>query len=140
MPEQIRYEDIRKGDTIRATFTRKGIKVSREGIAESVHYTFPYSNIWITPNGGYLAYDKPNHNWKGYTLTLVDRPRPPLPTVAGSIILASKINNLGFATPKILVLGYDDYWHTLIPEYTFKPERVLEWEHAKIIPTKEETK
>lgn len=140
MTEVIKFKDIRKGDTIRTTFKSKGVSLVREGVAHDFMHGNPSTGIWQTKDYGTLSYGEPSAHWKEYTIELLDRPRKPLPTMAGSVILATKVTNFHFGGRTILVLGHDDMWHSLIPEYIFKPERVLEWEHAKIVPENEESK
>lgn len=137
MLEEIKYEDIRKGDTIKVVYnTGKFCTTERTAVAHK-----EVKGEWTTEDDWYtLPRESAYCKIENFMVFLVDRPRKPLPTVSGTVILASKIENFAFGGKAALVLGFDDYWHTLIPQYTFNSERVLEWEHANIVPVEEETK
>jgi hypothetical protein len=120
---KIASEDVRKGDTIRATFMANGLVATREGVA---HGKSP-SGVITTVEGGYIGCETSN-------LYLVDRPKPVLPTEPGSVIIATKVRDLTGEWAMALV---GKNWYSagrVCGLYAHTPERIQEWIPAKIVP------
>lgn len=77
MTKQISFEDIRKGDRIRAVRVEGGITITREGVAHENAY-----GGWFTREGGLLI---ASANIDA-TITLVDRPVPAEPEGVGVVV------------------------------------------------------
>lgn len=77
--EDARFEDVRKGDTVRVERENNGLKFTREGVASRPVDGF---RDWTTESHGYL-----NMDHAGAKITILSRPKPALPTEPGSVIL-----------------------------------------------------
>lgn len=82
MTQYIKLEDIQAGDTIKVTESREGLVLERTGKVGAVN---TLRGVISTEEGGTLWH----HAWDGRpTFQLIDRPKPPLPSKDGTIILA----------------------------------------------------
>lgn len=88
MSKQISFEEIRIGDLLGVwqTYEQKGIQYERTltGVA-----TYSSGGAWYTMGGGHLV---AKDAWgKERMITLIDRPKPPLPTTPGTVFRATEI-------------------------------------------------
>lgn len=75
---EIKFEDIRKGDRIRAQFAPDyGITITGEGVAHKLRY----GDTWVTSEGGFLVREN-----DAATITLLHRPSPAEPEGLGAVI------------------------------------------------------
>lgn len=80
LPREIAFEEIQVGDTIRAEYTARGVRVTRQGVVGNVN-----RRLAATRAGGPITYDD------GDIITLMDRPAPPRmaePAKIGSVVVA----------------------------------------------------
>lgn len=100
MSTPIKFEDIRKGDTIRTTHTNCGVVSVKTGVVADLG-----RDVWWTAEGGGVA----SPYWSGEpTFELIDRPKPPLPTEDGTVIISNQPVELG---PIPLVLQDGKWWY-----------------------------
>lgn len=119
----IKFEDIRKGDRIRVTFDDDDITLT--GVASELSAVW-----WYTPKGRLLAASE-----TVAVITLLDRPKPELPTELGSVIIATEVR--GVKGRWELYRYIDDVWlsaRTIERRDSHFPEHITEWELAKIVP------
>lgn len=113
---QIAFKDIRQGDTIRHTETRTdGTVITMTGVAANRGTT-----AWRTSGGDELATVHYSE-----TLELVDRPRVPLPTESGTIIMATVL--LDDDGPIPMYLDYNSKWVKIPDGFNQDPENIEEW-------------
>lgn len=126
MSNNINFEDIQPGDTIKATGLSEGVRVERTGKVKSI------SNL-----GGTVCTEEGGVIWSLYwagkpNYQLIDRPKPPLPIVTGSVIIANRVTGLG--TPHMAVaLRYDGDWVSLATGKVIEPSYITEWTPAKVV-------
>lgn len=119
----IKFEDIREGDRIRVTFDDDDITLT--GVASELSAVW-----WYTPKGRFLAASE-----TVAVITLLDRPKPELPTEPGSIIIATEVR--GVKGRWELYLRSERNWIAVdgIDGYRYHdPKHITEWEPAKIVP------
>ena len=130
MTEQmIKYKDIRVGDRISVewmmgdvlqTYTGTVAKIERSGGLRS-------------EEGRFIGLSYINKNGKS-TITLLDRPKPPLPTEVGSVIHVSECRDVKCDT--LAMLDHDWLWYTPIPVagYVFHdPSDITAWEPRDVV-------
>ena len=78
----IAWEDVRVGDTIERRWTSKGVAYSSRGTVAKIDGSTLAT--LDTAEGGVVAFQ-----YGGKSLFLIDRPKPELPTEAGSVITVS---------------------------------------------------
>ena len=118
--------EVRVGDTV--SRTRSGI--TRTGTVASIH---AYTDL-TTAEGGYIGHTD-------HTYTLLHRLTPTLPTVLGSVILASEVRGVVLNPPVALRRVVGD-WTRLDEEaidglYWHAPEHITAWTPAKIVAVTE---
>lgn len=139
LPRPIAREDIRVGDRIRAEWTACGVERTSTGTVDSID-----AKILRSADGGYIGWigGSPDAG----TYTLLDRPAPALPTEPGSVILASRIDDVDYDPPVPLALAYTVRFHhhpwMLLGDRGdrdrwYRPERIKSWVPARIAPTDE---
>lgn len=119
----IKFEDIRKGDRIRVTFDDGDL--TNIGVASELS-----ADWWYTPKGRLLVAFQ-----SVAVITLLDRPKPELPTELGSVIIATEVR--GVKGRWELYLLSERNWIAVdrIDGYRYHdPKRITEWELAKIVP------
>lgn len=84
------FEDIQKGDLIKAEYTNNGVKHTHEGIAGDFSY-----GDWFSAEGDFVA----NESWKA-TYTLLERPEPPKPNPFAE----AKVGSIAYHTAGVLYL------------------------------------
>lgn len=77
MTKQISFEDIRKGDRIRAEYVEGSITITREGVAHENAY-----GGWFASEGGGLIVSATREA----TITLLHRPEPREPEGVGVVV------------------------------------------------------
>lgn len=130
---QIKPEDVRVGDRIRVewmvddvlrTYTGTVAKIDRSGGLRS-------------KEGWFIGTSHINKNGKS-TITLLDRPKQPLPTEVGSVIHVSECR--GTKCNTLAVLYRDWHWYTPIPVsgYAFhNPSDITAWEPRNAVEVSE---
>lgn len=84
MNNEIKYNDIQKGDTIRRSMTIRDITETRAGVVADKDS----EGNWMTDGGSLISYiDRAN-------FYLIDRPAPPLPTKPGTVFRATEIRGV----------------------------------------------
>lgn len=81
MEKEIKFKDIRVGDTIRCEFMNDDLAITHSATVAKVNESSAY-----TESGKRLI----DAVWGGGTYILVDRPKPPLPAEQGSRIKVTK--------------------------------------------------
>ena len=134
MTEQmIKYEDVRVGDRIRVewmvgdvleTWTGTVAKVDADGDFESKEgRVIGISYLKESINDG-----------EKITITLLDRPTPPLPTEVGSVIHVSECRGRKCDTLAMLDGDGDWYTPTSVSGYAFhSPRYINEWENRNVV-------
>lgn len=85
-PRTITLDEIQAGDRIRVEWERDGVITTKEGVAHHLSDTGCLI-AWYSEEAGRLTWP---HSWP-QTITLLDRPMPPLPTEMGSIIRVTEV-------------------------------------------------
>lgn len=117
--------DIRKGDTIESSYTNGGVTYSRRGIA---HHQ-DMEGDWCTAEGTRLTGQHPAE-----VVTILHRPKPPLPTSPMPQIRALKVRGVeGNWLMAIDAEGdwfaFDENGSVIIGDATYhKPHHIEEWE------------
>lgn len=117
----IKFEDIRKGDRIQVSFD----DLTFIGVASELS-----GGWWYTPKGRLLVASE-----TVAVITLLDRPKPELPTEPGSVIIATEVR--GVKGRWELYLRSERNWIAVdgIDGYRYHdPKHITEWEPAKIVP------
>ena len=130
MTEQmIKYEDIRVGDRIRVEWMRGDVLETETGTVVKIDV----SGGLRTKEGCYIGSSHINKNGKS-TITLLSRPKTPLPTEVGSVIHVSKCR--GTKCDTLAMLDSDWQWYTPIPVagYEFhNPSDITAWEPREVV-------
>ena len=139
MTEQmtIKPEDIRVGDRICVEWMAGNVLRAETGMVAKMDMD---GDIWSQE--GWLigpAYIKYRIS-KGeqITITLLDRPKQPLPTEVGSVIHVSECR--GAKCDTLAMLGYDMWWYTSIPvagRSFHDPSDITEWEPCNVVKVSE---
>ena len=134
MTEQmIKYEDIRVGDRIRVEWMVGDILRAETGTVAKIDR----SGGLRSKEGRYIGDSYINKNGKS-TITLLDRPTPPLPTEAGSVIHVSECRGLKCDTLAMLDDNGDWYTPTAVSGYAFhSPRYITEWEPRNVMEVQE---
>ena len=91
MSKEIKFGEICKGDRIRCEFAPKfGCTITYEGVTYKLHRLDPVTT-WSTVEGDYLTHIERGGVHLPVKITLLDRPKPPLPTTPGTIFRATEI-------------------------------------------------
>jgi len=121
MSTEIKFEDIQVGDVLRVVAVYEGVSTQRSGtVAKRSDYGVS------TVEGGQLYYC----GWAGKpTFYLIDRPKPPLPTEPGTIIIAEMPNET------VTLILQTDKWFSLDGEGYYSAEAVQKrpWKLAKLV-------
>lgn len=136
--DEILFADIEKGDRIRRTTTYgDGGTAIYEGIAVK-HGTF----YWDTSEGLTLAFND-DDNDPDILIELVDRPKPELPKVRGTIIKAKKVR--GTTGDFVLILDDEKNWRSAIliedseyggSYYWHGPSSIENWAEMELVTKK----
>ena len=134
MTEQmIKYEDVRVGDRIRVEWMMRDVLETWTGTVAGVDKDgdFTSKDGWVIG----LSYIKEIiNNGEQITITLLDRPKPPLPTEAGSVIHVSECR--GIECDTLAVLDRDGHWYTptAVAYYSFhSPSDITAWEPRNVV-------
>jgi hypothetical protein len=123
---EIKREEVLPGDYIRVSYEEYGVLTVRSGkVARS-------ANSISTDEGGTLWH----FMWEGTSVfELIDRPKPQLPTEAGSLVFARIIEG----TQDTLALRADGWWMSLATGRFYKASEVTDhpWRLAKVILAEE---
>jgi len=122
MSTYISHTEVLPGDIIKVTGRLDGVLIERSGIVKHA------ANSIGTEEGGTLWHC----GWgAGWTLELIDRPKPQLPTEAGSLVFARIIEG----TQDTLALRADGWWASLATGRFFKASEVAAhpWKLAKVV-------
>lgn len=116
---KIRFQDIQPGDTIRAEWTFQDIQLTRVGKAYGLK-----NSDWYTELGTQLTQEIREADYY-----LLDRPKPPLPTESGTIIIAE------MPIETVALVRRDDNWWSLDGEGFYATKAVAQrpWKIAKVI-------
>lgn len=129
---EIKYKDVRKGDLVSVVTEVKGVKITRTGRAD--YRVIGYKD-WKTADNGHLNMDASD-----VTITLLDRPVPPLPTVRGTIIRAKKVR--GVEGEFTLYLNHSGRWMSFFgitvtkfgtTYYTHAELDIEDWEEMELV-------
>lgn len=122
----IEFDDIQAGDIIRVTYSASGVLVEHTGTVEAVN---TLAGIAYTKESGHLW----NSGWDTTkpVFKLIDRPKPPLPTEPGTVVLSWQPVELG-EVPLIL---RDGKWWYLNGESCYHVSSVQDrpWKLAKVV-------
>lgn len=126
---RIKPDDIRVGDNIKALYQSKGITEIHSGNIGRID-TSHQGHELITDAGGILwtSFWWNADQWQFF---LMSRPEKPLPTEAGSLIIATLPNEDG---PRPLTLRQDGRWWYLNYESHYRAEQVKQhpWVLAEV--------
>lgn len=122
-PRPIKFADIRKGDRIRRTYVSGDCTYTIEGVAQ-----IQGGEDWSTDNDQLLARDY----YKSQTLELIDRPKPPLPTTPGALILVTQACNVVMGNPLPMFLSFDGTWVSIPYGGVYRPEKIQDWEPVTV--------
>ena len=113
MTEQmIKYEDVRVGDRIRVEWMVDDVLETWTGTVAKVDADGDFESKEGRVIG--ISYFKESINdGEKITITLLDRPKQPLPTEVGSVIHVSE--RRGIECDTLAMLGYDRWWYTPVP-------------------------
>lgn len=125
--QEINFEDIRKGDTIRREWTSGGITQTVEGVA----HLLDFEGDWCVKQGGYLT-DKTRTDIRS-NYYLIDRPKPQLPTKPGSVLVEATLTDGRTVGPLILdrdgwvaFQGHVCTWLNPAEILSFTPGKIVE--------------
>ena len=138
MTEQmIKYEDVRVGDRIRVEWMVYDVLETWTGTVAKVDADGDFESKKGRVIG--ISYIKENINdGEKITITLLDRPKKPLPTEVGSVVHVSECR--GIECDTLAVLDRDGYWYTPIPVsgYAFhNPNEITAWEPRNVVEVSE---
>ena len=138
MTEQmIKYEDVRVGDRIRVEWMVDDVLETWTGTVAKVDADGDFESKEGRVIG--ISYIKENINdGEKITITLLDRPKPPLPTEVGSVIHVSECR--GIECDTLAMLDHDWHWYTPIPVsgYAFHGTvDITEWEPRDVVEVSE---
>jgi hypothetical protein len=121
MSDPIKLTDIQAGDTIRVEWEYDDLQLTRTA---TVH-TFRHGD-WRTTGGQLVTV-----TGRDQCMYLIDRPKPKLPTEAGSLVFARIIEG----TQDTLALRADGWWVSLGTGRFFKASEVAAhpWKLAKVV-------
>lgn len=113
MTEQmIKYEGVRVGDRIRVEWMVDDVLETWTGTVAKVDADGDFESKEGRVIG--ISYFKESINdGEKITITLLDRPKKPLPTEVGSVIHVSECR--GVECDTLAMLGYDRWWYTPVP-------------------------
>ena len=134
MTEQmIKYEDVRVGDRIRVEWMVDDVLETWTGTVATVDVDGDFNSKEGRVIG--ISYIKENINdGEKITITLLDRPKKPLPTEVGSVIHVSECR--GSKCDTLAMLGHDGHWYTPISVagYAFHiPSDITAWEPREVV-------
>lgn len=119
---EIKFDDVRVGDTVQVEWDTSGVHYAATITVSEV------DNGWLHNSDGniILADDK--------SLTLLDRPKPELPTELGSVIV--DVTTVNYRYP-VAVLLHGDLWGGPLTDGdyygTFRAERVESFTLARVV-------
>ena len=139
MPEQmVKYEDVRVGDCIRVEWMVDDILETLTGTVAKVDADGDFESKEGRVIG--ISYIKESiSDGEKITITLLDRPKKPLPTEVGSVIHVSECRGSKCDTLAIH-LGDDGYWYTPITVAGFSlhnPRDITAWEPRNVVEVQE---
>ena len=129
----IKYEDIRVGDRIRVEWMRGDVLETETGTVVRVDKDGnprTLSGLFIGPS---FIKERINTG-EQVTITLLDRPKPPLPNEVGSVIHVSECR--GTKCDTLAMLDSDWHWYTPISVagYAFhNPSDITAWEPRNVV-------
>jgi hypothetical protein len=117
---KISFQEIQKGDAIRAEWTFQDIQITRVGRAHMLR-----SGDWYTEQNTKLSLED-----RDAVYYLLDRPKPKLPTVLGAVIF-SQMSRVG-GPPIAFMLGASG-WHRLPTGEVWDAQYIKNWKLAKVV-------
>ena len=139
MTEQttIRYDDIRVGDRIRVEWMVDDVLRAETGTVDEID-----TDGGLMSKGEWFigpSYIKDRiRNGEQITITLLDRPKPKLPTEVGSVIHVSECR--GTKCDTLAMFDGDEYWYTPVPVtgYSFRRSSdITAWEPRNVVEVQE---
>ena len=138
MTEQtIKPEDIRVGDRIRVEWMAYDILYSQTGTVAKIHTDgdFQTKSEWVIGP----AYIKERiRKGEQITITLLDRPKPKLPTEVGSVIHVSECR--GVECDTLAMSDYGSRWYTPVTvdgRSLHDPSDITAWEPRNVVEVQE---
>ena len=125
--QPIAWEDVRVGDTIERRGTSKGVTYSERGTVAKIDGAYLHA-----AEGGAVA-----HRYGVGELLLIDRPKPPLPTEVGSVIVNATIRGVPGQVATLVETYGGKFWRTSITLAgvdVHDPEHITEWTLGKVVP------
>ena len=138
MTEQmIKYEDVRVGDRIRVEWMVYDVLETWTGTVAKVDADGDFESKEGRVIG--ISYFKESINdGEKITITLLDRPKKPLPTEVGSVIHVSECR--GIECDTLAMLDRDGHWCTPITVAGFSlhnPSDITAWEPRNVVEVSE---
>ena len=139
MTEQmIKYEDVRVGDRIRVEWMVYDVLETWTGTVAKVDADGDFESKEGRVIG--ISYIKENINdGEKITITLLDRPKKPLPTEVGSVIHVSECRSSKCDTLAIYI-DEGGYWYTpiTVAGYSYHyPSDITAWEPRNVVEVSE---
>lgn len=119
---EIKFEDIRKGDTIRSTYNFEDMKIARTGVVGRIDD----AGNWVNRAGAVIAYAPKDVK---STIYLLDRPKPALPTEPGSVLLEATLEG-GVEVGLMFLTGHKKWCYV---GGSADPERIISFTVGKIV-------
>ena len=132
----IQYDDVRIGDRIRVEWMVSDLLHAETGTVAKIHTDGDLSTQARFIGPEYIQ--ERINNGEQITITLLERPKPKLPTEVGSVIHVSECRDVECDT--LAMLGYDRWWYTPVPVigYSFHdPSDITKWEPREFVEVQE---
>lgn len=137
-PRTIPHDEIRKGDTIRTTYMEYDVEKSVTGTVHSIDY----HDRWFTARNMLITTDTA----ASPIYTLLDRPKPKLPTSPGSVIRIRTFSigafsggDITLAEPVLSFLDADSEWVIVYDggNKYLRPGNITDWSPLTIEDVKD---
>ena len=134
---QIKLEEVRVGDRIRVEWMERDILHAETATVANIG---SYGGLiskeeWFI---GPTYIQKRIRGGEPITITLLDRPKPKLPTEVGSVIHVSECR--GEVCDTLAIFDNDGVWHTPIVvagDYHHSPHHITAWEPRNVVEVQE---
>ena len=133
----IKPEDVRVGDRIRVEWMVDDVLYSQTGTVAKINGSgaLQTKSEWFI---GPLYIKARIRKGEQITITLLDRPKPPLPTEVGSVIHVSECR--GEVCDTLATLDDDGWWYTPTPverNSFHNPSDITAWEPRNVVEVQE---
>lgn len=141
----ITFGEIRKGDTILVSFTNLGCDMTRRSVAHTMfdigddpEIKSPFvGNVWTNDQAAVIVGEI--YRCDNVAIELIHRPKPPLPTEPGSIIVVTASHNpwMDHFTPLTMFRAQTGLWHSTENQKSYPASYIKDWYEVSTEPPKE---